>query len=70
MGWDSAARSEAADLGSPDWFELLTTQEQIGNAMGLTPVRVNRVLQALGARGVIDRDTPAERCPAMLVAGS
>ena len=44
MEWESAARSEAAGLGPPGSFELLTTQEQIGNATGLTPAWVNRVI--------------------------
>ena len=51
-----AARREAAGLGSPDRFELPMTQEEIADATGLTPVHVNRMLQALGVRGVIARD--------------
>ena len=51
-----AARREAAGLGSPDRFDLPMTQEEIGDATGLTPVHVNRMLQTLGARGVITRD--------------
>lgn len=50
------ARHEAAGLGSPDRFEQPMTQEQIGDATGLTAVHVNRMLQALGARGLIARD--------------
>lgn len=50
-----AARAEAAGLGTPDSFHLPMTQEQIADATGLTPVHVNRMLQALGAEGVIKR---------------
>ena len=32
------------------------TQEHIADATGLTPVHVNRMLQALGVKGVISRD--------------
>lgn len=32
------------------------TQEQIGDATGLTGVPVNRMMQALGGLGVIERD--------------
>jgi CRP-like cAMP-binding protein len=51
-----AARGEAVGLGSADRFELPMTQEQIADATGLTSVHVNRMLQALGAEGVISRD--------------
>ncbi|WP_404366694.1 Crp/Fnr family transcriptional regulator [Sphingomonas sp. MMS24-J45] len=50
------ARREAAGLGSPDRFRLPMTQEDIADATGLTPVHVNRMLQTLGARGVMTRD--------------
>jgi CRP-like cAMP-binding protein len=51
-----AVRREAAGLGAPERFELPMTQEDIADATGLTPVHVNRMLQALGAEGVIERD--------------
>jgi CRP-like cAMP-binding protein len=51
-----AARGEAAGLGSAERFHLPMTQEQIADATGLTAVHVNRMLQALGAEGVIARD--------------
>ena len=51
-----ASRRQAAGLGSPERFELPMTQEQIGDATGLTPVHVNRMLHALAADGVIVRD--------------
>jgi CRP-like cAMP-binding protein len=50
-----AARCVAAGLGSPERFELPMTQEQIGDATGLTPVHVNRMLRVLGEDGVIAR---------------
>jgi CRP-like cAMP-binding protein len=51
-----AARREAAGFGSPERFELPMTQEQIGDATGLTSVHVNRKLHELAAKGVIARD--------------
>ncbi len=51
-----AARREAAGLGSPEQFELPMSQEQIGDATGLTPVHVNRMLSQLDEDGVIVRD--------------
>jgi CRP-like cAMP-binding protein len=36
------------------YFELPMTQVDLGDAMGLTPVHVNRVLQALRADGLMD----------------
>jgi CRP-like cAMP-binding protein len=49
------ARHEAAGLGSPDSFEVPMTQEQIGDATGLTAVHVNRMFRALEEDGVITR---------------
>jgi CRP-like cAMP-binding protein len=40
-------RNERAGLGKRDEFELALTQEQIADAMGLTSVHVNRMLQSL-----------------------
>ncbi len=51
-----ATRREAAGLGSPERFELPMSQEQIADATGLTPVHVNRMLQALAQDGIIARD--------------
>lgn len=51
-----AVRRQAAGLGSPERFELPMTQEEIADATGLTPIHVNRMLQALSADGVIARD--------------
>lgn len=50
-----AARREAAGFGPPERFELPMTQEQIGDATGLTSVHVNRKFQELDSMGVIAR---------------
>lgn len=50
-----ALRCEAVGLGSRDTFELPMTQEQMGDALGLTAVHVNRTLKALSADGLITR---------------
>lgn len=51
-----AARREAAGFGPPERFDLPMTQEQIGDATGLTSVHVNRKLHELEELGVIARD--------------
>lgn len=51
-----AARRVAAGFGPPERFELPMTQEQIGDATGLTSVHVNRKLHDLEEIGVIVRD--------------
>ena len=51
-----AARRAVAGLGSAEHFELPMTQEQIADATGLTPVHVNRMLQALRDEGVLSRE--------------
>jgi CRP-like cAMP-binding protein len=51
-----ALRSKAAGLGTEDGFELPMSQEQLGDAVGLTSVHVNRTLKSLLADGVIQRD--------------
>lgn len=48
-------RCSEVGLGSPDQFHVPMTQEQIGDATGLTPVHVNRMLRALDEIGVIKR---------------
>jgi CRP-like cAMP-binding protein len=51
-----AVRLEVRGLASRDsGFELPMTQEQLADATGLTAVHVNRVLKALQAEGLIDR---------------
>lgn len=51
-----AARREKAGLGPLERFELPMTQEQIGDATGLTSVHVNRMLHDLEEVGVIIRN--------------
>jgi CRP-like cAMP-binding protein len=48
-----AIRVENADLGSRASFDLRLTQEQIGDATGLTSVHVNRMLHNLRSDGCI-----------------
>jgi CRP-like cAMP-binding protein len=50
------ARCQAAELGSADRFEFPMTQEQVGDATGMTSVHVNRSLKALDGDGAIERD--------------
>jgi CRP-like cAMP-binding protein len=54
-----AVRLQSAGLMTTNRFELPMTQEQIGDATGLTSVHVNRTLQALRAEGVITKDKQA-----------
>ena len=54
-----ALRLHAAGLAEERTYELPMTQEQIADAVGLTPVHVNRVLQTLGRMNVIARDKRA-----------
>lgn len=48
-------RLEALGLGSRCIYEFPMTQEQLGDATGLTPVHVNRSLRALEVDGLIAR---------------
>ena len=50
------ARCQAAGLGSAEGFVLPMTQEQIADAVGLTPVHVNRCLRMLDGDGVVVRN--------------
>lgn len=50
-----ATRREAAGLGPRGNYELPMSQEQIGDALGLTSVHVNRTLKGLEAEGLISR---------------
>ena len=50
---EMGVRMEAAGLGTKRNYRLDITQEQIGDAMGLSPVHVNRTLQGLRALGVV-----------------
>lgn len=51
-----AVRLDAAHGTSGHAYDLPMTQEQLGDAVGLTPVHVNRVLRSLAQRGLISRD--------------
>jgi len=50
-----AARLRMAGLGEEDGYRLPMTQEQLGDATGLTPVHINRSLKALEAENLIVR---------------
>ncbi|AQR75771.1 Crp/Fnr family transcriptional regulator [Sphingomonas sp. LM7] len=50
-----ATRLKAAKLGTPDGFTVPMSQEWISDAVSLTSVHVNRVLQTLQAEGLIHR---------------
>jgi CRP-like cAMP-binding protein len=49
-----AVRMRAAELIDRPDFHLPVTQEQLGDATGLTSVHVNRTLKSLGQDGLID----------------
>lgn len=51
-----AIRLEAAGLADGGGCELPMTQEQLADAVGLTPVHVNRTLKTLESEGLISRD--------------
>lgn len=50
-----AARMEAQGIDGNTGYELPMTQEQLGDALGLTSVHVNRTLRALESEGHIKR---------------
>ena len=56
-------RMEAAGLADAGSYHLPLTQEQIGDAAGLTSVHVNRVLQELGRLGLIERSKRSVTIP-------
>lgn len=49
------ARMKAHGMDGPAAYELPMTQEQLGDALGLTAVHVNRTLRSLEAEGVLTR---------------
>lgn len=51
-----AARLEASGIAEANGYSLPMTQEQLGDAVGLTSVHVNRTLKALAEDGLIHRD--------------
>jgi CRP-like cAMP-binding protein len=50
-----ALRVGVAGLPTDNGFEMPMTQEQLGDAVGLTSVHVNRTLKALEAEGIVQR---------------
>ena len=50
-----AIRLDAQGLATDYGYHLPVTQEQLADAVGLTPVHVNRTLKALAAAGLITR---------------
>jgi CRP-like cAMP-binding protein len=50
-----AVRLDAQGLAGSDGYTLPMSQEQIGDATGLTAVHVNRMLKELQAEGLVDR---------------
>lgn len=50
-----AVRMDAQGLGGPDSYELPMTQEELGDALGLTAVHVNRTLKRLEVDGALRR---------------
>jgi CRP-like cAMP-binding protein len=53
-----ALRLKVAGLGEAAGYQLPMTQEQLGDATGLTAVHVNRTIKALEADGLIERVSP------------
>lgn len=53
-----ALRQKIAGLGEPNLYELPMTQDQLADAVGMTPVHVNRTIRALEAEGLINRSHP------------
>lgn len=53
-----ALRLKVAGIGEETLYELPMTQEQLGDATGLTSVHVNRTIKALEADGLIERTDP------------
>jgi CRP-like cAMP-binding protein len=50
-----ATRLKVAGLGEQLDYELPMTQDQLADALGLTPVHVNRTLKSLETEGLIER---------------
>jgi CRP-like cAMP-binding protein len=53
---ECVTRMKSAGLNEGDRYELPMTQEQIGDATGLTSVHVNRTLKLLAEDGLVHRD--------------
>jgi CRP-like cAMP-binding protein len=56
-------RLEVAGLAERDGYELPMTQEQLADALGITPVHVNRILRELDRAGLVVRDKRFVRVP-------
>lgn len=54
-----ALRQEQAGLGTRTQYELPLSQEQLGDALGLTPVHISQTLKALESAGLISRECRA-----------
>jgi CRP-like cAMP-binding protein len=50
-------RLKVAGLGQQSLYELPMTQEQLGDATGLTPIHVNRTIKKLEQEGLIERSS-------------
>ena len=53
-----ALRLEVAGLGQQSDWQLPMTQEQLGDATGMTSVHTNRTIKSLEADGLIERPSP------------
>ena len=53
-----ALRLKVAGLGDEVGYQLPMTQEQLGDATGLTSVHINRTIKQLEAEGLIERISP------------
>ncbi len=58
-----AARLGHHGINSREPFELPMTQEQLGDALGLTAVHINRMLKSLVGDGLIDRNNKSITIP-------
>jgi CRP-like cAMP-binding protein len=58
-----AQRLEAAGLAEEYAYELPMSQEQLADALGITPVHVNRTLRELDREGLIERERRFIRIP-------
>jgi CRP-like cAMP-binding protein len=58
-----ARRLEVAGMGNRDGYDLPMTQEQLADALGITPVHVNRILRELDRAGLIERNKRSVRVP-------
>ena len=56
-----AYRLDAVGIGPECEYELPMTQEQLADAVGLTPVHVNRTLKSLDAQGLTKRSKKSVR---------